>query len=257
MLQLNYKKQGYGEPVILIHGLFGNLDNLGLLARPLSEQFEVISIDVRNHGLSPRAPAMDYPAMAGDVLALLDTLGLDNVMLVGHSMGGKIAMQLAKMAPARVRRLVVLDMAPVAYPPLRHHDVFAGLQAVEAAHCQGRGAADRVMAESVSDPSVRQFLLKSYVSVDEQWQFRFAVATLIANYDAIMGWPDPKTVYSGPTLFLKGSESDYIRADDQARIIAQFPAARAKVVAPAGHWLHAEKPALVARLVVDFLSTSG
>ncbi|MGL5285209.1 MAG: alpha/beta fold hydrolase, partial [Aeromonas sp.] len=134
MLQLNYKKQGHGEPVILIHGLFGNLDNLGLLARPLSEQFEVISIDVRNHGLSPRAPAMDYPAMAGDVLALLDTLGLDNVMLVGHSMGGKIAMQLAKMAPARVRRLVVLDMAPVAYPPLRHHDVFAGLQAVEAAH---------------------------------------------------------------------------------------------------------------------------
>ena len=122
---LNFKEQGQGPAVVLIHGLFGSLDNLGLLARALSEHYRVISVDLRNHGASFHSDEMSYPQQAADVLALLDALALDQVSLVGHSMGGKVAMQLAKQAPARVARLVVADIAPVAYPHSRHQNVFA------------------------------------------------------------------------------------------------------------------------------------
>ncbi|MGL6474680.1 alpha/beta fold hydrolase [Aeromonas hydrophila] len=114
---LNFKEQGQGQPVVLIHGLFGSLDNLGLLARPLSEQYRVISVDLRNHGASFHSDEMSYPAQAADLLALLDRLELEQVAIVGHSMGGKVGMQLAKLAPTRVAKLVVADIAPVATPP--------------------------------------------------------------------------------------------------------------------------------------------
>lgn len=256
-MQLNYKRQGQGKPVVLIHGLFGNLDNLGLLARPLSEQFDVISIDVRNHGASFHADEMSYPVMAADLLSLLDTLALPCVTLIGHSMGGKIAMQLAKQVPERVERLVVVDIAPVAYPHARHRNVFAGLQAVQAATPQSRSEADRILAEHVREPGVRQFLLKSFAKGEHGWGWRFNVPALIANYANIMGWPDPDSRYEGPTLMIKGSESDYIQPEYQETVQAQFPAVRARVVAPAGHWLHAEKPALFNRLVTEFMAGGG
>lgn len=254
---LNFKRQGTGEPVILIHGLFGSLDNLGLLARPLSEGFDVISVDVRNHGASFHRESMSYPEMADDILALMDALGLAQATLIGHSMGGKIAMQVAKQAPARVSRLVVVDMAPVAYPHARHQHVFAGLQAVIAAAPAGRSEADAILAAHVEEAGVRQFLLKSFAKGEHGWEWRFNVNAIIGAYGDIMGWPDPLSRFDGPTLFIKGSESDYLLPAHQPSVTAQFPAARARVVSPAGHWLHAEKPSLFNRLVVDFLSTGG
>ncbi|MFQ2149140.1 alpha/beta fold hydrolase [Aeromonas jandaei] len=254
---MNFKEQGQGPAVILIHGLFGSLDNLGLLARALGEHYRVISVDLRNHGTSFRSDDMSYPAQAADILALMDHLGLDQAAIVGHSMGGKVGMQLAKLAPARVSRLVVADMAPVAYPHSRHQNVFAGLNATLAAQPQSRSDAERILAEHIEIAGVRQFLLKSFAKGEDGWQWRFNVPALEENYANIMGWPEDECRFEGPVLFIKGGDSDYMQPQYSEVALAQFPAAKVRVIAGTGHWLHAEKPMLFNKLVVDFLSTGG
>ncbi|MGN5137450.1 alpha/beta fold hydrolase [Aeromonas sp. 164P] len=254
---MNFKEQGQGPAVILIHGLFGSLDNLGLLAQALCEHYRVISVDLRNHGVSFRSDDMSYPAQAADILALMDHLGLDQAAIVGHSMGGKVGMQLAKLAPARVSRLVVADMAPVAYPHSRHQNVFAGLNATLAAQPQSRSEAERILAEHIEIAGVRQFLLKSFAKDDDGWQWRFNVPALEENYANIMGWPEDEHRFEGPVLFIKGGDSDYMQPQYSEAALAQFPAAKVRVIAGTGHWLHAEKPMLFNKLVVDFLSTGG
>ncbi|MBW3761118.1 alpha/beta fold hydrolase [Aeromonas jandaei] len=254
---MNFKEQGQGPAVILIHGLFGSLDNLGLLARALGEHYRVISVDLRNHGTSFRSDDMSYPAQAADILALMDHLGLDQAAIVGHSMGGKVGMQLAKLAPARVSRLVVADMAPVAYPHSRHQNVFAGLNATLAAQPQSRSDAERILAEHIEIAGVRQFLLKSFAKGDDGWQWCFNVPALEENYANIMGWPEDERRFEGPVLFIKGGDSDYMQPQYSEAALAQFPAAKVRVIAGTGHWLHAEKPMLFNKLVVDFLSTGG
>lgn len=255
--RLNFKDQGKGPTVVLIHGLFGSLDNLGLLARPLSEQYRVISVDLRNHGASFHSDEMSYPAQAADILALLDHLGLEQVALVGHSMGGKVAMQVAKQAPHRVSKLVVADIAPVVYPHARHKNVFAGLNATLATPPQSRSEAEAMLAEHIEIAGVRQFLLKSFAKGESGWGWRFNVPALERNYANIMGWPDDERRFEGATLFIKGGDSDYMLPEYTGAAMAQFPAARARVIAGTGHWLHAEKPVLFNKLVVDFLSTGG
>ncbi|PPA29855.1 alpha/beta hydrolase [Aeromonas jandaei] len=254
---MNFKEQGQGPAVILIHGLFGSLDNLGLLARALGEHYRVISVDLRNHGVSFRSDDMSYPAQAADILALMDHLGLDQAAIVGHSMGGKVGMQLAKLAPARVSRLVVADMAPVAYPHSRHQNVFAGLNATLATLPQSRSDAERILAEHIEIAGVRQFLLKSFAKGEDGWQWRFNVPALEENYANIMGWPEDERCFEGPVLFIKGGDSDYMQPQYSEAALAQFPAAKVRVIAGTGHWLHAEKPMLFNKLVVDFLSTGG
>ncbi|MGL4763461.1 MAG: alpha/beta fold hydrolase [Aeromonas sp.] len=254
---MNFKEQGQGPAVILIHGLFGSLDNLGLLARALGGHYRVISVDLRNHGTSFRSDDMSYPAQAADILALMDHLGLDQAAIVGHSMGGKVGMQLAKLAPARVSRLVVADMAPVAYPHSRHQNVFAGLNATLATLPQSRSDAERILAEHIEIAGVRQFLLKSFAKGDDGWQWRFNVPALEENYANIMGWPEDERRFEGPVLFIKGGDSDYMQPQYSEAALAQFPAAKVRVIAGTGHWLHAEKPMLFNKLVVDFLSTGG
>ncbi|WP_421237298.1 alpha/beta fold hydrolase [Aeromonas jandaei] len=254
---MNFKEQGQGPAVILIHGLFGSLDNLGLLARALGEHYRVISVDLRNHGVSFRSDDMSYPAQAADILALMDHLGLDQAAIVGHSMGGKVGMQLAKLAPARVSRLVVADMAPVAYPHSRHQNVFAGLNATLATLPQSRSDAERILAEHIEIAGVRQFLLKSFAKGDDGWQWRFNVPALEENYANIMGWPEDERRFEGPVLFIKGGDSDYMQPQYSEAALAQFPVAKVRVIAGTGHWLHAEKPMLFNKLVVDFLSTGG
>ncbi|MBL0598277.1 alpha/beta fold hydrolase [Aeromonas jandaei] len=254
---MNFKEQGQGPAVILIHGLFGSLDNLGLLARAIGEHYRVISVDLRNHGVSFRSDDMSYPAQAADILALMDHLGLDQAAIVGHSMGGKVGMQLAKLAPARVSRLVVADMAPVAYPHSRHQNVFAGLNATLATLPQSRSDAERILAEHIEIAGVRQFLLKSFAKGDDGWQWRFNVPALEQNYANIMGWPEDERRFEGPVLFIKGGDSDYMQPQYSEAALAQFPAAKVRVIAGTGHWLHAEKPMLFNKLVVDFLSTGG
>ncbi|MCD8547021.1 MAG: alpha/beta fold hydrolase [Aeromonadaceae bacterium] len=243
--------------VVLIHGLFGSLDNLGQLAKALGTAgFGVLSLDLRNHGRSPHCTEHSYPAMVADLVDLLNTQGVSQVMLLGHSMGGKVAMQFALHHPERVQRLVVVDMAPADYAPGEHDAVFAGLQAVAQQAPLSRAQADACLSQQLTEPAVRQFLLKSFLP-DSQAGWRFNLPVLHAQYPQILAWPSVEGRYPGPTLFIKGELSPYLQPEHQASIHRLFPQARAKLVLGAGHWPHAEKPVLFNKLVVDFLSASS
>ncbi|AHG21592.1 acyl-CoA esterase [Chania multitudinisentens RB-25] len=235
-------------PVVLLHGLFGNLDNLGVLARNLNQQHTVIKVDLRNHGLSPRATTMTYPSMAQDLLTLLDDLQLDKVIVIGHSMGGKAAMALTAIAPERIERLVAIDIAPVAYDTRRHDKIFAALQAVTDAGITQRQQAAELMRHSLDEEGVIQFLLKSF----HAGNWRFNLPVLIAQYEDILGWQGvPPWLH--PTLFIRGGLSPYVQDKYREEIARQFPQARAYVVAGSGHWVHAEKPDAVLRAIRRFL----
>ncbi|MDD1782350.1 alpha/beta fold hydrolase [Enterovibrio sp. ZSDZ35] len=253
---LNFKIQGEGEPLLLIHGLFGSLDNLGGLARVLAEHYKVYQIDLPNHGLSPRSLNVDYASQADAVLAFLDQQDLNCISVVGHSMGGKVAMMMATRYPERIKQLVVMDIAPVRYQVRRHDNVFSGLNASMQQPINSRKDAEAKLADHIVDPGVRQFLLKSLArQEDGTFDWRFNVDALEANYEDITGWTNVGQ-YPGNTLFLKGGESDYISAEHRDEIEAQFPNAKAHVVANTGHWLHAEKPETVARVITRFLTKS-
>ncbi|GKX60528.1 acyl-CoA esterase [Leminorella grimontii] len=248
VMKLNYRLQGSGETVVLIHGLFGSLDNLGVLARDLQDSYQVLQVDLRNHGLSPWSEDMNYRAMAEDVLALLEQLELRDVILVGHSMGGKVAMMITSLAPERVRRLAVIDIAPVAYQQRHHDDVFAALKAVTQSGVATRSEAAIVMRSAGLEEGVLQFLLKSF----HQGAWRFNVPALWQHYDDIIGWQEVPA-WNGPVIFIRGELSPYIRESARDAIARQFPSARAYVVAGSGHWVHAEKPQQVTRILRRFM----
>ncbi|KJY85365.1 histidine kinase [Vibrio galatheae] len=250
---LNYKLEGEGHTIVLIHGLFGNLDNLGLLARDLRSDHQVLSIDLRNHGLSLHSDEHNYRLMAQDVFALLQHLQLNNYTLIGHSMGGKVAMKLAELAETNINKLLVLDMAPVKYTVSRHDNVFDGLKAViELKPTQRKQALD-ILAQHIELEGVRQFLGKSLYNNGEHLAWRFNVTSLWNNYQEILGW-QPITPIATPTLFIKGGDSDYLTAEHQLDVQRQFPNAKAHVIANTGHWLHAEKPAEVLRAIRKFIT---
>ncbi|AIX74443.1 esterase [Mixta calida] len=236
-------------PVLLIHGLFGSLDNLGVLARGLKADRPLIQVDVRNHGLSPRSEEMSYRAMAQDMLETLDRHDIDKVTVIGHSMGGKIAMTMTALAPERIEQLVLIDIAPVDYQTRRHDAIFAAVNAVTAAGVTQRSAAAEVMREIITEEGVIQFLLKSFF----EGEWRFNVPALWANYSAISGWETVPS-WSGPALFIRGGLSPYLDDIHRNALLAQFPQARAHVIAGAGHWVHAEKPDAVLRAVRRFLA---
>ncbi|KWW45013.1 histidine kinase [Vibrio cholerae] len=249
---LNYKLEGSGETVVLIHGLFGSLDNLGLLARDLKNDHQVLSLDLRNHGLSFHNDEHNYALMAQDVNQLLEHLNLTSVVVIGHSMGGKVAMKLADIAAEKVRQLVVLDMSPVAYTQRRHDNVFAGLDAVLAQKPTSRSEVMSILAQHIEMDGVRQFLGKSLMSDQNVMTWRFNVAALKAHYAEILGW-DIIAKCRIPTLFIKGADSDYLTTQHQPMVQAQFSQAKAHVIANTGHWLHAEKPAEVIRAIRKFI----
>lgn len=239
-------------PLVLLHGLFGSYENLGVVERSLSEQFQVINIDVRNHGRSDHSDDMNYTLMADDLAQTLDSLNVTCAAVLGHSMGGKLAMAFALAQPQRVCKLILADIAPVAYPA-RHNAIFAGLNAVDLSAISSRNEADVKLAAYIDEPGVRQFLLKNLLKHDDKFSWRFNLAALQKNYQQLIGEPQVKGSYNGPTLFIKGGDSDYILPEHKARIMQLFPQAQAKVIQGTGHWLHAEKPAVFTKLVKDFL----
>ncbi|NVD06075.1 alpha/beta fold hydrolase [Vibrio sp. JPW-9-11-11] len=250
---LNYKDEGQGRSVILLHGLFGNLDNLGLLARDLKTDHRVISVDLRNHGESFHSTEHNYALMAQDVKALLSHLAISDAIVIGHSMGGKVAMKLADIASDTIVKLLVLDMAPVEYTQSRHDNVFKGLQAVLEHKPTTRKQALTLLAEHIELDGVRQFLSKSLYKVEEHLTWRFNVASLADNYWNILGW-QPINPSKVETLFIKGGDSDYLTTEHQPEVQKQFLCAKAHVIANTGHWLHAEKPAEVLRAIRKFIA---
>lgn len=243
--------------MILLHGLFGSGSNLGALARDLAESCSVYSLDLPNHGRSDWVEHMTLAGMATAVRNWMRTHDLPNAAFVGHSLGGKVAMELALAEPQRVRALVVADIAPVEYPP--HHDaVFAALQAVRAQQCRSRAEAAALMAEHLAENDVIQFLLASLTRGDGGvYDWRFNLAGIQRDYAAVRAEPDRGVSYPGPVLFVKGGESDYILPQHRARVLALFPAAQVRVMPGCGHWLHAQEPGLFNAIVRRFLAQSG
>lgn len=253
-MHLHYRE--YGSPqhpqVLILHGLFGASDNWASQAKLLAADFHVLALDARNHGQSPRAPSMGYPDMAADVIRLMDRFHLEQAALVGHSMGGKTAMLTALTHGDRIRRLAVVDIAPKRYP--RHHDdVLAALADLDLASLKSRGAAESLLARSIHDRSVAAFLVKNLYRHGQGFAWRIDLPAIRANYDRLMDPADAGTPYPGPTLFIKGGNSDYIGSADRDRILSLFPNAGVKVVQNAGHWPHADKAAVFAKILGDFL----
>ena len=257
--QLNYQQLGQGEPIVLIHGLFGSLENLNMVAKPLSQYYCVTSIDVRNHGNSFHQASMSYEELSQDVITLLDHLAISSCHILGHSMGGKIAMQIALTFPDKVKKLIVADIAPVKYPA-HHLEIIKGLQALDLNSITKRRDADEQLAPYVDNAGVRQFLLRNLATNDQgKFTFKCNLNNIEQGYQQIMqgleiSESDNSQPFSGDTLFIKGGDSDYILSEHQKAITTLFPNAKAKIIQGTGHWLHAEKTIAFNKIVTDFLA---
>lgn len=229
-------------PTLLVaHGLYGSGRNWGVIARRLADRREVVAVDMRNHGDSPRFPTQGYPDMAGDLAEVIQSLGPGPVDLLGHSMGGKAAMQLALTRPDLIRRLVVADIAPVAYS----HDQTRNAQAMASLDLDRittRIEADAALAQRIDDPALRAFFLQSLDLRQHPPRWKLNLAVLEAEMPKITGWPGTDGVFDRPALFLTGADSHYVRPEHRETIRTLFPKARFAKIPGAGHWLHAEKP---------------
>ena len=248
--QLHHHETSTVSPMIFIHGLFGSLSNLGVLARHFSEQRTVIQIDVRNHGLSGHSSDINYQLMAEDVLETLSSLNVHKFVVVGHSMGGKIAMKLADLAREQTEKLIVLDITPIQYHESHHAEIFKALFAVQQANVASRLEAAKIMRKYLHEEMVIQFLLKSF----NKGQWLFNVQALFDHYPDIMAWEKVEKI-NRPALFLRGGDSFYISKPEYfAAINEQFSQAKIEVIENTGHWLHGEKPDEVIKHIQAFLN---
>lgn len=252
-MKLHFHTVGAGAPVLILHGLLGSLDNWIPLAEKLAAQFQVLALDLRNHGRSPHAPEFDYDTLAADVVAFLEEHNLRGASVIGHSMGGKVAMRLAQLHPELVARLVVVDMAPREYPP-RYARILTAMAQLDPAQYAQRSEVEAALAPEVPDHTIRQFLLKN-LRRDDAGKLRWKpnVAALRFHYDHIRGALPDHPVFRGPTLFLRGGQSDYVREPDWPQVQRIFPAAQLVTIASAGHWVHAEAPAEFLQVTQQFL----
>ena len=230
-----------GLPTLLIaHGLFGSARNWGAIAKRMADSRAVISVDMRNHGESPWADSHSYADLAQDLAELIEAEG-GPVDLLGHSMGGKASMMLALARPDQVNRLLVADIAPVAYAHSQT-PLIEAMRKLDLGALTTRAEADAALAKDVDNPGVRAFLLQSLDLRAEPPRWRLNLDVLEQEMDRITGWPDPSGQYGGPTLFLSGAASDYVQPAHRPAIKALFPNARFAKLPGAGHWLHAEAP---------------
>ncbi len=227
-------------PLLIAHGLYGSARNWSAIARCMAEDRRVVTVDMRNHGDSFRADSQSYADMAADLAEVIDWIG-SPVDVMGHSMGGKTAMQLALARGDLVNRLVVADIAPVSYGHSQAH-LAQAMRDLDLDGVTTRSEADRRLSARVRDPSVRAFLLQSLDLKSDPPRWRLNLDVLERDMDQITGWPETGGRFDGPVLFLTGAESDYVTAEDRPRIKALFPNARMAKIPGAGHWLHAERP---------------
>lgn len=242
-MQLHFKQYSTeGSPLIILHGLFGQQGNWSGHAKGFAENFTVYGFDARNHGQSPHGDSMSYKEMAEDVVDTLDTLEIPKADFIGHSMGGKIAMQLALKYPHRVNKLIVVDIAPVIYTGGPNAELKA-LQKVELDKISSRSEADAVLQTEVSDKVIRDFLLTNLQRNHENgYQWRMNLKVITKDYPLIISWDNNELEFSGETLFIKGGNSNYLLSEYREETLALFPQAKVKVINDAGHWVHNEKP---------------
>lgn len=258
-MQLNYRHfpcdNQQGDTVLILHGLFGSRNNWAPLAHQLKKNHEVYALDLRNHGDSGHTDSMTYPEMANDVVSFLEDKNLPRVSILGHSMGGKVGMQLALETPERISRLVVADIAPRNYGP-RHDRIFEAVDAIDQALLTSRADAEKLIRDILPDQQLRLFLLTSLArDEDDILSWRTNMHGIRKNYQ-VLSAPPPAAKegrqYDGPVLFIAGEQSPYIRESDRPLILSLFPKARIEAI-NTGHWMHVQQPALFFQLVNTFL----
>ena len=252
-MKLHFRALGDGPPLIILHGLLGSLDNWVPVAQKLAAHFQVSLLDLRNHGQSPHADEFGYDEMAADVRQFLSELRMETAQVLGHSMGGKVAMRFTQLYPDKVSRLVVVDMSPREYPP-RFDTMMDAMLAVDLSGFERREQVDLALTPAVPDKTLRQFLLKN-LGRDQAGHLSWKpyLRSIRANYSALRDRLPQETRCNCPALFLRGEKSDYVKTDDEALIRRLFPAARIETIPGAGHWVHADAPDRLAEIVTEFL----
>jgi len=252
-MKLYHRESGQGQPLVLLHGIFGSSDNWFTQAKLFSEHFRTYSLDMRNHGHSPHDDVFDYPSMAADVLEFIETHRITDPVVIGHSMGGKVAMNLAVAHPDKLQRLIVVDIAPKPYN-MSHYVILDGLKAIPIEKITSRNEADDALANFVDEPDVRQFLLKNLQRKPEggfKWKLNLQV--IDSNIEKVGLDLQFEGRFEKPTLFVRGSRSHYVKDDDLDRIHEVFPAAELETM-DTGHWVPAEKPREFVELVERWLN---
>lgn len=252
-VKLNFKQIGEGKDVIILHGLFGSLDNWMSLAKQWSQDYKVWLLDQRNHGKSEHTNEFSYLHMAADLKAFIEEHQIEDPIIIGHSMGGKTAMEFAVQQPDSLAKLIVVDIAPVKYQ-VHHYQILEALNSIDPAMIESRQAADEKLAEKIDEVGIRQFLLKNLDRMDEgSYQWKFNLSVLEREIVPISEWNISEGKFEKPTLFVKGERSEYIQAHHAADIKAKFPNYSLEVIEKAGHWVHAEQAGRFFELLSDFM----
>ncbi|MFT5165241.1 MAG: esterase [Saprospiraceae bacterium] len=251
---LNYKEFGQGDPVIILHGLFGNLDNWQTIAKQLARDNWVFILDQRNHGRSPHVDEISYPLMAEDLKAFMDQHWIPKAHIIGHSMGGKTAMQFAFEYPDMVDKLVVVDIAP-AENKTGHQAIFDALLSLPVEKITSRSEAEEGLKTKIEDHGVRQFLLKN-LSRDKGngYKWKMNLQAIHNNYQKILAAIKSDMPYDGESLFITGALSDYVKAKEEKEIHQLFTSATIQNIENAGHWVHADAPEELLNKVNAFLN---
>lgn len=253
-MQLHFKESGQGRAVILLHGLLGSADNWHPIALRLAGHFHVFALDQRNHGQSPHSAEMNYPLMAGDLDEFMVSCEIENAIVIGHSMGGKTAMQFALQFPNHVEKLIVADMAPRAYAPA-HEKIFAALLALDLPKYQNRQQIEDALAPEIHDLVLRRFLLKNLGRNSAGgFVWKINLRGIAENYSRLREPVSAPVPFTRPTLFIRGGKSNYINPEDEPLIRDLFPRSEIQTVPDAGHWLHADQPEEFLKCVLEFLA---
>ncbi|MDJ0860705.1 MAG: alpha/beta fold hydrolase [Gammaproteobacteria bacterium] len=252
---LAFREYGAGPPLLVLHGLFGSSANWGSMARSLADRHRVLCLDLRNHGQSPHTADMSYRVMAEDVERFMDDHGVDRAALLGHSLGGKTAMMLALTHAARVKQLIVVDIAPVTYSH-SYAGIIQALKGLELSRITSRAEADGLLEEALPEQVLRGFLLQNLTAVDGAYRWRVNLEAVQQHEAEIKGFPVgvQTASYSGEALFLRGALSDYVSPGHYPLIHRFFPAARIHTTPAAGHWVHTEQSGEFLKAVAAFLT---
>jgi len=253
-MELYFREYGNGDPVIILHGLLGSSGNWHTVANRLSSQYRVISVDLRNHGQSPHHDDFDYNVMAEDIHKLLIKENIDSAYFMGHSMGGKVAMEFALSYPEKVKKLVVVDIAPVSYDPI-HAGLLNILNKLDLSEVSSMIEADSLLHAKIPEPRLKYFLLKNlYSDNNRQFKWKANLTVICRNYLNICNGLDKDRTCTSPVLFIKGQNSDYIEKKDLPFIGCLFPDSDLKIINNAGHWVHSEEPEVFYHTVNEFLN---
>ncbi len=254
-MQLFYREFGAGQAVVILHGLFGQSDNWVTVGRRIADQFHVFIPDQRNHGQSPRAAIHSFPSMADDLAEFIEEHNIQNPILVGHSMGGKVAMTYALENPDKIRKLVVIDISPRKYPErITHTQVITQMLGIELANIKTRGEVEKILELRIEDPRVRMFIMKNlYYKIHGKLAWRLNIEAINQSMDLLFDGIQSESQYKGPALFIRGGKSDYVPDADIPLITSMFPEVVLKTISGASHWVHADAPEELCFLLSNFL----